>query len=88
MTGACTVPECGRPGALMARGVRCDLHRAAVPTPDPTLTAAALHARADYPRRDVVCAYGTATTDPLGRDDWPISKTTHLPVRPKKEKAT
>lgn len=42
-----------------------------------------LHVETPDPYATTRCDYGTATTDPLGRDDWPIDKRTRLPTPPK-----
>lgn len=64
---------CGEPGHLMPRGVRCTDHGATINVPTPLPPS---------PPRPVP-VYGTATTDPLGRegDGWRVSTQTRLPTR-------
>lgn len=79
----CGVPDCtSETDALLPRGWRCDVHRPPIPTPDPALTLAGLATRDFAVMFPKPRPYGRSRSDPLGRDDWPISKTTRLPVRP------
>lgn len=76
----CDAPDCFEPGALMARGRRCPAHRPAQPVPGPPIRATPT-----WTRR-TPADYGTATTDPLGRNapEWIVSDRTGLPTRVKR----